>query len=101
MTASYAGDPCGDSVTLTFKAINESGCVGCKVIAYIGSTTPTLTSQFTSIGGPLTNSWQSYSYTKGINASTIFVAYGWYGGTAGTTASAAFDCTTGDIAANC
>jgi len=103
MVASYPGDGGCDSVSLDFSAINDSNCGGCSVIAYIGNSTPTSSSQFTVVGSPISNSWQHYTLTAASSASTIYVAYGWKSNSSSPNGggSVDFDCTNVSILLNC
>jgi len=98
MQASFPGGIAEVShVKVSWEAKDKGNCSLCKVLIYIGGTTPTNTSQFTSMGAAPSN-WTGYSYSADlVRADPIYVALGFTD--TGTTlpASLGIDCVKVDI----
>jgi hypothetical protein len=82
------------SVSVDFDAKDKSSCSGCKILAYIGASAPTSTSQFTSKGGA-PSSWTQYSHSAIVGPSTsdyVYVALGFTDTVGNLPSSVGFDC---------
>jgi hypothetical protein len=96
MLASYT-ETIPVSVDVKFKAKAQSKCLGpppCQVLAFVGTTEPTSSSQF-AVVGTITNTWSTYSYSASASpTSTLYVALGWKDATGASniTGEVGYDC---------
>jgi hypothetical protein len=85
-----------NNVSVSFNTRNTAQCEGCIPMVYIGTTPPSLTTQFVQMDGLIKDYWQTYNHSETVyvgQKEALYVAIGWNG----TSASIGLDCIVVDI----